>query len=224
MQPSEHTAILRKTGWALIVVGLLDIATMIYFVSRGMAYSSSLNIFAVAAGIFLLRGNLLAASAVRWFVVFLLASACSLLIVWPFMQPIGLTVTQIRLGGPLLAAASAAFTLALLAFLYWTQRQLGLPAVLAAHTAAHRKVRRMGIPVALGVGLVVLLAAIVPSLLGGSSGSKAKSLAEHQLGVGYQYHVSSLNYSASSQGTFYRANVTAWNDREVRTVPVQWSE
>jgi hypothetical protein len=168
MQPSDHIAILRRSGWALIVVGLLDIASMIYSISRGIAYSSSLNIFAVVAGFFLLRGSLVAAGAVRWFAVLLLSSACSLLLVWPFMQPVGLTVAQLRLS-PLLAAASAAFGLALLAFLYWTQRQLGSPAVLAAHAAAHRSIASMRIPVALGAGLVILLAFIVPSLLAGRS-------------------------------------------------------
>jgi hypothetical protein len=223
MQPADHTAILRRTGWALIAVGLLDIAAMIYTVSRGMSYSSSLNIFAVVAGFFLLRGNLMVAGAVRWFAVFLLAGTSSLLLAWPFMQPIGLTLTQVRLS-PFLTAASATFALAVLAFLFWTQRQLGLPAVLAAHAAAHRKSHRMRKPAAIGVGLVILLAVLIPALLGGSAGTRAKSLAEQQLGVGYQYHVSSLNYSTNSQGASYTANVTAWSDREIRTVAVEWSE
>jgi hypothetical protein len=223
MQPAEHSAILRKTGWVLIAVGVIDIAMMIYTVSQGMSYSSSLNIFSAVAGFYLLRGSLVAASAVRWFAVFLLSAACSLLVIWPFMQPIGLTVTQIRLN-PLLATGAATFTLTLLAFLFWTQRQLGLPAVLAAQVAAHRRVRSLRLPVALGTGLVVLLAFIVPFVLGGSSGARAKLLAELQLGSSYQYHLSSLHYSSGSQGTAYRATVTAWNDQEIRTVPVQWSE
>jgi hypothetical protein len=223
MQPADHTAILRKTGWVLVAVGLIDIAMMIYTISQGMSYSSSLNIFAVVAGFFLIRGSLVAASAVRWFAAFLLSAVCSLLVIWPFLQPIGLTVTQIRLN-TLSAAGTATFTLALLVFLFWTQRQLGLPTVLAAQVAAHRRVRSMRIPVALGTGLVFLLAFIVPFVLGGSSVARAKLLAEQQLGSSYQYHVSSLHYSSDSQGAAYKATVTAWNDQEIRTVLVQWSE
>jgi hypothetical protein len=58
MQPADHTAILRKTGWVLVAVGLIDIAMMIYTISLGMSYSSSLNIFAVVAGLFLIGGKI----------------------------------------------------------------------------------------------------------------------------------------------------------------------
>jgi hypothetical protein len=58
MQPADYTAILRKTGWVLVAVGLIDIAMMIYTISLGMSYSSSLNIFAVVAGLFLIGGKI----------------------------------------------------------------------------------------------------------------------------------------------------------------------
>ena len=45
----------------LVVVGLLDIGVLIYCIANGISYSSSQNIFAVIAGLFLLRGSLVAA-------------------------------------------------------------------------------------------------------------------------------------------------------------------
>ena len=75
-----------------------------------------------------------------------------------------------------------------------------------------------------GLALVALLAVVVPLALSGESGSKAKAVAQGQLGAGYKYHVSSLSVSTTSRGTSVSARVTAWNDKEVRIVPVEWSE
>jgi hypothetical protein len=65
MEAAAFTPILRKTGGVLLAVGLIDIAVMIYCIANQISYSSSFNIFAVVAGVFLLLGNLRAAGAVR---------------------------------------------------------------------------------------------------------------------------------------------------------------
>lgn len=49
---AEHLPILRRVGWALVIVGVLDVGLMIYCIISGVAYSSSLNVFAVVAGAF----------------------------------------------------------------------------------------------------------------------------------------------------------------------------
>lgn len=223
MEEPAHRAILRMTGKVLFVIGLVDIAVMIYCITNSISYSSSLNIFAVVAGFFLLRGSLRAASVVRWFAVFSLAGACALVLAWPFMQPFSLTLTQIRLN-PLATLAFVALLVATLLLLFWVQRQLGKPPIVAAIQAAGGKVRDMRLPTAMGAAIVALLATVVPFALSGVSGNKAESMVQQQLGAGYQYHVSSLNVSTSGQGKYVRATVTAWNEREVRTVPVEWSE
>lgn len=215
--------ILRRTGLVLVAVGLLDIAVMVYCIANGLSYSSSFNIFAVAAGFFLLRGNLRAASIVRWFAAFLLASFLTLLVAWPFMQPIDLTLTQVRLHPSSAAAAVGVMTL-VFALLFWLFRELGRAPVLEARAAAGRKARDMRIPAAAGVGLVAVLAASLVLLLGGESASKAQAMAEQQLGSTYRYHVSSLKIAKNSKGTFVAGVVTAWNADEVRHVPVKWEE
>ncbi len=219
MEPSAHTPILKKTGAVLLAVGLLDIAVMIYCIVNRISYSSSFNIFAVAAGIFLLRGSMRAASAVRWFAVFMLAGFVALVFTWPFLQPLDLTLTQLRLN---LTAALvvAAFTLGLLLLLYWLQRELGQSPVLVARALARRKVRNMRVPASMGVGMVLVLVVSLYFLLGGAPARKAISIAEQKLGSTYRYHVSLLSVAKSGQGTF----VTAWNAQQVRSVPVEWKE
>lgn len=223
MDTPTHLPILKRTGAVLLVAGLIDVAAMIYCIAKGISYSSSINIFAIIAGIFLLRGSLRAASLVRWFAVFMLAAILALVVAWPFLQPIGLTLTQARLN-PGLAIAVAALVALLLVLLFWVSRELGSEPVLTARAAAGRKVRDMRVPAAIGVTLVVLVGAFVWILLGGETAGRARAVAEQQLGPGYRYHVSSLKISKSSKGTAVAGVVTAWNEKEIRHVPVRWVE
>jgi hypothetical protein len=223
MDTLPHLPILKRTGATLLAVGLIDIAILIYCIANGIAYSSSINIFAVIAGIFLLRGSLRAASLVRWFAVLMLAGFLTLVVAWPFVQPIGLTLAQVRLS-PGFSLAVAAVVALLLVLLFWISRELGREPVQAARAAAGRKVRDMRIPAAIGVALVLLMGAFLSILLRGETAARARSVAEQQLGPGYRYHVSSLKISKRSDGTFVAGVVTAWNDKEIRKVPVHWKE
>jgi hypothetical protein len=223
MDTALHLPILKRTGAVLVVVGLIDIAAMIYCIANGISYSSSIGIFAVIAGFFLLRGSLRAASIVRWFAVFMLAGFLALVVAWPFMQPIGLTLTQVRLNSDFAIVVAALMAL-LLVLLFWVSRELGRAPLQAARAAAGRKVRDMRVPAAIGVALVVLMGAFLWMLLGGETAGRARSVAEQQLGPGYRYHVSSLKISKSSKGTVVVGVVTAWNEKEIRHVPVRWDE
>ena len=44
---------MRRVGWALVAVGIVDIAFMVYAIASGWSYSSSFNVFAVIGGVFL---------------------------------------------------------------------------------------------------------------------------------------------------------------------------
>lgn len=218
-----HTPILKRVGAVLLVVGLIDIAIMIYCIANRISYSSSFNIFAVIAGIFLLRGNLRAASIVRWLSVFMASTFVALLIAWPFMQPVTLTLTQLRLN-PGASFATFAFMAFVLGLLIWLTRELGREQVMAARASAGRKQRDMRIPAAAGVGLVIVVGIFMALLLGGETADRAKSMAEQQIGPGFRLHVSSLNIAKNNQGTFVSGVVTAWNDNEIRNLPVHWEE
>jgi hypothetical protein len=223
MTVQSHTLILKRAGTVLLAVGLIDIAVMAYCITNRIAYSSSLNIFAVVAGIFLMLGNLRAASIVRWFAVFMLAALVALCMAWPFLQPVDLTLTQVRLR-PVASVATVALLAFVVALLFWVARELGRAPVQAARVAAGRKLRDMRVPASVGVGLVVVMGIFLAVLLGGESASRARSMAEQQVGAGYRYHVSALNIAKTSQGTFVSGIVTAWSQTEIRDVPVQWEE
>lgn len=64
---TEHRAVLKRVGLVLVAVGLADVAVMIYCIATRQSYSSSINVFAVAAGVFLIRGSLAAAHWVACF-------------------------------------------------------------------------------------------------------------------------------------------------------------
>lgn len=220
---ADSVFILKRTGVVLLTVGLIDIAVMIYCIVNGISYSSSFSVFAVIAGIFLLRGSLRTASVVRWFAVFMFAAFVALLIAWPFIQPLGLTLTQLRLnpGASVVAIVFMAFVLSLL---FWLARELGCKPIQEARASAGRKRRGMRVPVALGVGLVIVGGIFSAFLFGGESGERAKSMALQQVGEGYRFHVGSLNISKNNQGTFVSSVVIAWNDKEIKNIPVSWVE
>ena len=67
---------------------------MIYCIVNDMSYSSSLNIFAVAAGIVLMRGGLKTAGVIRWTALFALSGLIGLVLVFPRRLPIGDSVGE----------------------------------------------------------------------------------------------------------------------------------
>ncbi len=218
-----YTQILQRAGAVLVLVGLVDIAVMIYCIANGISYSSSFNIFAVVAGVFLIRGSLRAASIVRWFAVFMLSTFVSLLLAWPLLQPLGLTLTQIKFH-PIPSAVTAALMAGILALLFWLAKVLGSEPVQAARAEQGRKLRKMWIPAGIGVGMVAVLGISLTLLLGGESAEHATSIARQQVGEGYQFYVGTLNVVHTQQGKFVSGIVTAWNDSEIRYVPVRWDE
>jgi hypothetical protein len=123
MDDAEDLSALRRVGKALIVVGLLDIGLMLYCILRGLSYHSSFNIFAVIAGIFLVRGSLRAAGIVLWFAAFMLTALGCLVVAWPVIVPPGLALAELRLYTPWFAG-SLVLGVAAVGFLYWVTRQL----------------------------------------------------------------------------------------------------
>jgi hypothetical protein len=61
-------------------------------------------------------------------------------------------------------------------------------------------------------------------LLNGESAERAKREAAKEVGPGFAYHVTSLYINDSPGRKRVSAVVTAWNDKEVRDVPVHWEE
>lgn len=218
-----HPKILKRVGIVLVIIGAIDIAYMIYCIANQIAYFSSFNIFSVVAGMFLIKGNLNAASFVRWFAAFILGCFATILVAFPFFQPIDLTITQVELS-PSKFFVACAFMIFLSALLYWLVHELGRNEVLEAIKTEGRKIRSIKFTIGCGVLIVMLLAVFVRVLMGGESAGKASAIALKEAGSGYKAHVTSLNISKSSSGTSVSGIVTVWNKKEIRTIPVSWRE
>ncbi len=206
-----------------MALGLADVAVLLYGAVTGVSWSSGLGFLAIAAGFFVMRGSLRVASVVRWAAVFVASASVALVVVWPWVQPLDLTLTLARLN-PGTVALAAAVSGALLAALVWMVVQLGRPAVQQARAAAGRPVRRLYIPVVLGAGLTAGLAAIAITFAASPTAARARELAAAQLGSGWRYHVTAMNIQSTPQGTSVRGIVTAWNATAVRNVAVRWEE
>ena len=215
----NYRAILKKVGLAWVAFGLADIAFMIYSIANGQSFSSSFNIFAVIAGIFLMRGSLGATTLVTWFSAFALTGFIGVLLIFPFLQPIGLLIVQAKLNpvGSAMLWLMAAVVLALLA---WSYKQLRSPQFLEARKASGRTTAMPKIAIGLGIALVAFMATMLNMTLNGATGAKAVDLAREQLGPDYKYSAQSF----SAGGGHTRAIVAAYNDHEIKYVPVEWSE
>jgi hypothetical protein len=220
---SDYLPLLKKAGLVLVVVGLLDLGLMIYAIASQVSYSSSLNFFAVVAGVFLLRGNLRAASAVRWLALFFFAALVSVSVVSPFLLPLGLLATYVQVN-PLAFMGSLVVFAAALLLLGWQAKQLSAEPIKAARLAAGRKERDARIPLLLGVGLAVVLAGVNFTVQRSDSAARAVSEARAQLGADYEFHVSSINYRTSSEGKVVSGVVTAWKSGVIKDMRFQWRE
>lgn len=220
---SQHLPLLRRAGLVLLAVGLADLAALAYSLVNGIDYVSGFNLFAVACGILLLRGSLVAASVVRWVACFALAASVTLLLGLPMMQPFSLTFTQLRLNqGPSLGAAVlATAVVALLAWLVW---QFGRAPIRAARDHAGLPQRALLLPVLAGVAMVVALGIYLVSMRVGATANNAKIMAEQQVGPGYRFHISSLSSSRGDKGTSVVGVVIAWKDNDIQRIPVRWLE
>lgn len=215
---TDYRAILKKVGLALVVFGLADIAFMIYSIANGQSYSSSFNVFAVIAGVFLFRGSLGAARVVTWFSAFMLTGfIAATFLLFPFLQPVGLLVVQAKLN-PISTIALWLMALVVLVLLGWTYRQLRSVPVLEALKASGRTTAKPKFAFALGLALVAFLAVMLNMTLNGATGDKAVELARQKHGSGYNYAAQSIQWG----GSHGRAIVAAYNDNEIKYVTVEW--
>ena len=104
----------------------------------------------------------------------------------------------------------------------WIVWQLGRAPIDAARTDAGLQPRDMRIPAAAGVALVVALGVFLVSMRVGASAHQARALAEQEAGEGYRFHISWLSRVRTGTVSQVSAVVIAWNDNEVRRIPVQW--
>ncbi|MEO8998788.1 MAG: hypothetical protein ABI227_02185 [Rhodanobacter sp.] len=210
--------VLKRTGLVLIVVGLLDIAYMVYCITHGVGYSSSFNICAVVAGLFLLKGHLGAVQLITRFAAFMLSASLGMvLVLFPLLMPPGLWRARWHLD-PLGTLGGVVFMVAAVALVFWIYRQLRVPSVVQARIAAGQSASPPRLALLVGALLVVGLAVVLHFTLRGETAARAIQLAQAKKGLAYEYCVTSMNWG----GDHGRATVAAYNDREIKSVDVAW--
>ncbi len=215
----EAYRIINKVGIALCVVGVIDAIVFIYCTYNDINYSSSFNVFAVIAGLFLIKGSIRAARIVTLFSAFLLASFVGLLFTFPLMQPVELQLIDFKLN-PVSRQISFVFILFAIGFIYWVYRQLSSEPVMLARKKAGLSYGFPKQAVALGIILVAGLSFSMNNLSSSDSAHLAKTKASEIYGKNYAYHVTHIN---SSEGNVF-ARLTAYNEYEIRSVEVEWQE
>jgi hypothetical protein len=193
---------------------------MIYCIANCISYSSNLNVFAVVAGLFLIRGHLGAVRYVTWFTAFFLsAMSLSLVTIVPWVQPMEYRLLLMRMH-PLSSALSVLFLFGLFCMLIWVYRQLRLPAVVAARVSAGQKASTPVLAFALGISLSVILGVTLQLILKGSDADEAMRRAKVKVGADYKYFVSGINFS----GNRVSAQLVAYKDDEIKGIEVEWDK
>ncbi len=220
---SAYLPVLRRVGVVMTVVGVIDVAVMIYCIVHKTAYASSFNVFAIIAGIFLMRGSLRAAALITRIAAFMLTGFLGMLFVWPIFLPPSLALVQLRTN-PLGFLAFLAVFAAMLGWLSWTVRQLRREAVLNALTRSAGKTPSLRGPVLSGAAIVVIVVTLSAFSHKSESTRRAEQIAAGQVGEGYSLKVTEMRTVWTTKGKTISATVTAWNDHEIREIPVSWDE
>ncbi len=215
---NDYRAILRRVGLVLLAVGIADFAFMVYCIMNNQNYSSSLNLFAVVAAIFLIRGGLKTARLVTWFSAFMLTGLIgAMLLIVPFQKPLGLWAIEFQLNASG-AIASVILSVAALALLAWVYMQLRSPAVVAAREEAGQTAEPPKLAFAMGAVLALALGVIMHFTLNGDAGAKAIALAKTQHGSNFDYQVTAMRWA----NNHVSATLTAYNASEIKSVQVEW--
>ena len=224
----NYRDILKKVGIALIIIGLIDIAYMVYCIINQTNYSSSLNIFAVISGILLCRGGLKTAKVVTFFSTFFLTGISGLIFILPLLIPLDLLLTHIKLD-PLSSIGYFAFVVLFLLFLLWVIKNLTSPKIYEAmdNKGINRKSffskPRSG--AICGIILLIILGGTLSLLLKGKTAKAAKIEAQKIVGKGYKFSVSTININSNFNGqSNVYAIVTAYNDNEIKQVEVKFKK
>jgi hypothetical protein len=214
-----HSAILRRCGWVLVAIGALDLAHMVWCVVHRQSYRSSL-VFALPAGVLLVRGSLRAARLLALVAAFVLAMSVTALAAAPLARPAGYWVAVLRHGAGL---GGAVVLVAWVGVVAWVLRQLLRPEVRRAQEGAGLAPPRVRTALAIGVAVPLIAAAAASALSRGAEAREAIRRAEAQRGGAYRYVLTGMKVRSSSGGTTVTATVAAYNESELENVQVSWT-
>jgi hypothetical protein len=242
-EETSYIGVLKRVGLACVLFGVADCLVMVWCIINKLSYASSFNLLAIFVGIGLRRGNLRTAYNVHFCARFLLWLIPSFGIITLATTPFDLLYRQIQLSSynhygndywETVTALISDFFFLLFLILPWTVFQLGKPCIVKAQQKAGLKYcGQKGFSYYCSiVALVILSVCQIYSTLSAMAsvdGQRAVHEAQQQLGESYKYFLTShaISYSYKQDGGYsysYKAIVTAYNNTEIRDVPVSWTE
>ncbi|MEQ8753598.1 MAG: hypothetical protein RID09_08780 [Coleofasciculus sp. G1-WW12-02] len=231
----NYRSILTRVGIVLIGVGILE---FVYFWWSTLddpvcilsshpnpsptPYTSGSTLL-VALGVFFLRGNLQLVPIATWYAAFTVPYLLSNLIRLPFLFPTELLGIAFRVHPvdnfmPILVKIMGA------AVAFWVYTQLrAAPVVSALVRAGHshsafwvRLAFILGISLAVGP-LIIRYFYFTPDT---AVEAKAVEIARTEYGEDYKYHILGIRQSSGH----IRACLNAYNEQEIKVVPVEWEQ
>lgn len=218
---------MKGVGLILVILGLIDMLVMIYsFMTKSM-YASSFNIFAIVAGIFLIRGSLKAAQIVSWFAAFLLSGFVGILILMPFFVPIDLMVACVKLKTvpSLFFLFIAFFIFCLLIWIYRSLTSRTVPNIIKKQDIYSKSFwSKSSRGFWVGILFIITLGFTSFLFFHGGIAKEAKQRVAAQVGSGYKFYVSSMEVSSDSKGKHVEATIIAYNENEIKSIAMEWTE
>lgn len=196
---------------------------MIWSVAHGHSYSSSFNIFAILAGVLLLRGGLKTAKWVQRFLLFFVAGLVVAALGMCFIYPTDYFIVAAR-HADLSTAIGMLFAIASAVVSIWLAGQLGRPEITEAQRAQGINPPGKAAPVVLGSMLALSLMVVLKFMLSSATAKEAVRRAQLEVGPGYKCFVTNLQFSTNAVSKSAAAIVVAYSSTDLRRIRVAWTE
>ena len=226
IQASEETQVpylplLKKCGGVLIAAGILNIILTNIYLPAG---SWKFNILPILVAVILINKGRKFAAFVRWCSYFgATASIMTLGATYFFIQPIDLTLTQMRLQ-PSQMVGSITYYLFWVTVLLWLARALSIPQIKTSDSKSGALKWITQKPISVSALLAILSFSYVIWFLSGATAKHAIDIAQKMYGTEFQYHVTYLGFVQSAEGKHIKAQITVWNKEKIASVPISWNE
>lgn len=228
LETPEYLKVLRRCGCVLFALGSIDLAAVLVetnLLKASTLQGDFLTVRAVGvfiAGMVLWTGSHGAAYVIRWLSLFVLSGAIVGSSMLLLLQPLGLTVAIVERATPDVIIRILMYSLGV-AICYWLQRQLVSDAVVQELRRWGTEIGSMKSAPYLAVTLVLVF--VFENVLSVSREREhAVNLAERQFGERYRYYARSVSVREGRNGKSFSANVVAWDDHELKSIPVSWQE
>ncbi|MGB3508037.1 MAG: hypothetical protein WBA93_02080 [Microcoleaceae cyanobacterium] len=220
---NNYRVTLKRVGIVLILAGVLNTVCILYLRTQNQGYSSYsfiLNTLAIVAGVCLFRGNLRTVPETRWVAAFLLSRFVSwLFILLPFqLQTTEVWLIQIRLN-PVSFFIPFLIEIVTAVFALWVYTQLRTISVVSERVRPEHSASTPKLAIILGIMYTLIMVVTMQLILRGETGTKAIEIAQIQYGNNYKYHVTGVRW----EGDRVKANLIAYNEREIKPIEVKWS-